>query len=331
MTSSAGRSRSKCRRIRRFRGKTLEKLDTYVQACDGVIHLIGDATGSIPGAAAVKRLLKRYPDIAGRLKPLAPDLAGERTRISYTQWEAYLAIYHGRPVFIYSADSEAPRDKRFVPNDAQKQSQKRHYQRICALERDWGTFANHERLSSKVLRDLVDILPSLGKIKGVDIAPSRFPHHAGKLIGRVALWTGSMRPGRARIPACWLSTPGVVSVKPLWSRRGGPNGAQALERARRVFDWSFYHLGTRPQGHAEYQGASSDRFFAEALAFFGETDPLAFSGSGKGGAPGRAGGARRSLLVLDGLEPLQYPPGHRGGLAGRLKDPRPGCTSERAG
>ncbi len=90
--------------------------------------------------------------------------------------------------------------------------------------------------------------------------------------------------------------------------------------ARRVFDWSFYHLGTRPEGDIEYQGASSDRFFAEALTFFGDPNPLAGSPWDKGARLAKLVARERSLLILDGLEPLQYPPGHQGGLAGQLKD-----------
>jgi hypothetical protein len=89
-------------------GTTLEKLDDYIRACDGVIHLIGDATGAVAEVAAVERLLQRYSDLAQRLKPLAPALAGGATDFSYTQWEAYLAIYHDRPIFIYRKPGRSP-------------------------------------------------------------------------------------------------------------------------------------------------------------------------------------------------------------------------------
>ncbi len=72
-----------------------------------------------------------------------------------------------------------------------------------------------------------------------------------------------------------------------------------------AFAWSFYSQGTREQ-HA----ASSDTFLKEALTFFG--DPvIASSAQGafeKGQRLAQLIGERRALLILDGVEPLQYAP-----------------------
>jgi hypothetical protein len=82
--------------------------------------------------------------------------------------------------------------------------------------------------------------------------------------------------------------------------------------ARRVLDWSFYSQGT------EERVTSADRFLDHALRFFGDPDPAA--GASRDRGLRLAGLVRRekALLVLDGVEPLQHPPGP---LAGRLKDP----------
>ena len=58
------------------------------------------------------------------------------------------------------------------------------YRRISELGRDRGRFANPERLSSAVLRDLVDILPALES--HTDVPPTRLRHAAERLIGRDA-------------------------------------------------------------------------------------------------------------------------------------------------
>ncbi len=79
--------------------------------------------------------------------------------------------------------------------------------------------------------------------------------------------------------------------------------------------WSFYSQGTRDQATA-----SSDTFLKEALTFFG--DPvMAESAQGafdKGRHLAHLVGEQRVLLILDGLEPLQYAPSSP--TPGELKD-----------
>ncbi|MGH8472796.1 MAG: SEFIR domain-containing protein, partial [Gammaproteobacteria bacterium] len=82
-----------------------------------------------------------------------------------------------------------------------------------------------------------------------------------------------------------------------------------------VFAWSFYSQGTREQ-----TAGSSDVFLKEALTFFG--DPAMAGGAqgafDKGRRLARLVGERRALLILDGLEPLQYAP--TSPTPGELKD-----------
>jgi len=82
--------------------------------------------------------------------------------------------------------------------------------------------------------------------------------------------------------------------------------------ARRVLDWSFYSQGT------EERVTSADRFLDHALRFFGDPDPKAGAARDRGLRLAELVRREKTLLVLDGLEPLQHPPGP---LAGRLKDP----------
>ena len=90
--------------------------------------------------------------------------------------------------------------------------------------------------------------------------------------------------------------------------------AKGWPGVERYFDWSFYSQGT-----GESRQTSADLFIAKALEFFGDPDPT------KGGPYERgerlAGLIRRhrTLLILDGIEPLQYPPNDP--QAGRLKAP----------
>src|SRR5580698_6142111 len=79
-------------------GETLDKLDVYIKNCDAVIHLIGEMTGSPADQRYVRALLAKYRDVADRLPPLGDALA-KSVEISYTQWEAWLALYHRKTLF----------------------------------------------------------------------------------------------------------------------------------------------------------------------------------------------------------------------------------------
>jgi hypothetical protein len=81
--------------------------------------------------------------------------------------------------------------------------------------------------------------------------------------------------------------------------------------AERVYGWSFYSQGTSERA------ASADLFIDQALRWFGDTDPTQGSPWDKGERLAYFIQQTRTLLVLDGLEPLQHPPGSQ---EGRLKD-----------
>ena len=92
----------------------------------------------------------------------------------------------------------------------------------------------------------------------------------------------------------------------------GRMAAQHYRSAELVFGWSFYRQGTRG-------GASSaDEFLDAALTWFGDPDPRLGTAWEKGERLAKLIAHRRTLLVLDGLEPLQNPPGPQ---EGRLRDP----------
>jgi hypothetical protein len=82
----------------------------------------------------------------------------------------------------------------------------------------------------------------------------------------------------------------------------------------RYFDWSFYSQGT-----GDSRQTSADLFISRALQFFGDPDPSAGSGPERGERLAGLIRQQRTLLVLDGIEPLQYPLADP--QAGRLKDP----------
>jgi hypothetical protein len=151
------------------------------------------------------------------------------------------------------------------------------------------------------------------------IAVTRLHHGAEHLVGRetelVRLDTAWHDPKTHVVTIVAWGGVGKTALVVEWMARMARDGWRGAER---VFDWSFYSQGTREQG-----AASADAFIAAALEFFGgeEGKRLAASpasGWDKGAKLAQWVAQRRTLLVLDGLEPLQLPPGPVGG---KLKDP----------
>jgi tetratricopeptide (TPR) repeat protein len=107
---------------------------------------------------------------------------------------------------------------------------------------------------------------------------------------------------------------GKTALVNRWLLGMGQDGYRGAER---VYGWSFYSQGAKEGGQA-----SADPFIAAALDWFDDPDPTAGSPWQKGERLAGLVRGRRTLLILDGLEPLQYPPGE---MEGRLKDPGLQC------
>lgn len=151
---------------------------------------------------------------------------------------------------------------------------------------------------------------------GAAVAPTRLRHSADKLIGREA--------ELARLDEAWADDAtrvltivafggvGKTSLVAHWAAGLAKRGYDGAS----YFDWSFYSQGTREQG-----GASADQFINRALEFFGDAEMAGSAASpwDKGARIAHLVAERKTLLVLDGLEPLQYPPSHP--MKGELRDP----------
>jgi hypothetical protein len=88
--------------------------------------------------------------------------------------------------------------------------------------------------------------------------------------------------------------------------------AENYRSAELIFGWSFYRQGTAGQT------SSADEFLDAALSWFGDPDPRLGTAWEKGERLAKLVAHRRTLLILDGLEPLQNPPRP---LEGRLREP----------
>jgi tetratricopeptide (TPR) repeat protein len=147
------------------------------------------------------------------------------------------------------------------------------------------------------------------------LALGRLPIPGPKFVGREA--------ELARLDAAWESPSihvltlvafGGVGKSALIARWMDRMAADGWRGAARVLDWSFYSQGSKDQN------TSAESFIDYALRFFGDPDPKAGSLHDRGARLASLIRMERSLLVLDGVEPLQYPPG-RPEIEGRLKDP----------
>jgi hypothetical protein len=180
----------------------------------------------------------------------------------------------------------------------------------------WPELYGREDLLTRIAPTYWPRLVAVRRRGDIPIAPTRLTRGAEMLIGReddLKRIDDVSIDSKTRILTivAWGGV-GKTSLVVEWMNRKAADGWPGFER---VFDWSFYSQGTHEQG-----AASADSFVAEALKFFGD-EAMANSPTSpwdKGAHLAQLIGAKRTLLVLDGLEPLQHPPGP---LTGQLKDP----------
>jgi tetratricopeptide (TPR) repeat protein len=125
----------------------------------------------------------------------------------------------------------------------------------------------------------------------------------------------------ARLDHAWATPATNVLSLVAWGGAGksalvnhwlGSMAVEAFRGAERIYGWSFFSQGTRETE------TSADEFFKAALGWFRDPAPEAGSPWQKGERLAGLIQRQRTLLVLDGLEPLQNPPGVEGG---KVKDP----------
>ena len=280
---------------------TVQKLADEIRPRAIVIHLVGEKPGAMAHGAAVAEYLKAEPDfLAGH--PELRRALGDFSGISYTQWEAFIALHHGIPLFVYATDKAA--------------AQQTHLDRLELGRRYATPIKNDADLLGQLIGDLHPILPNVPGFTR-KIAGSQLQKHAPRrLFGRES--------ELAALDAAWAN--GALNVYTLvaWGGAGKTSlvfhwvqtslAAECWPGVERYFDWSFYSQGT-----GESRQTSADLFIAKALEFFGDPDPTQGSAHERGERLAGLIRQHRTLLILDGIEPLQYAPGDP--QAGRLKDP----------
>lgn len=275
-----------------------EMLRRRLHDSDAVIHIVGFRFGAEP---------KQRPSGVARR--------------SYTQMEFDIAREMRKPVYVFLSSDASLRD-------APSPDEKPEDQDVSALQlahRGDVQGADHLYYFFKDKAELCRLVAGIPPVEAagrmVDI--SRIMKYApSHLIGRDDE-TKSLNQAWMRVRRAESSRPHILTFVAL----GGEGKTSLVAKwaadlafqdwpgCDAAFAWSFYSQGTREQ-----LAASSDLFLKEALTFFGDAE-MAGSAAGafdKGKRLAQLVGERRALLILDGLEPLQYAP--TSPTPGELKD-----------
>ena len=128
-------------------------------------------TGSAPGELALLALRKKYHDLTDKLPPLGEALRSGIS-VSYTQWEAWLALYHDKRLFIAKAGDSAERGPKYAPTDGSCAAQAGHLARLKKADRYPGhTFASPADLAKHIA--YTAILDLLVMSYGEEVARAR--------------------------------------------------------------------------------------------------------------------------------------------------------------
>lgn len=275
-----------------------EMLRRKLHDSDAVIHLVGFRFGAEP-----------------------QERPADKLRRSYTQMEFDIAREMQKPVFVFISKDTSVRDAakpEETPEDAEADGLQGVHRTAVTKTNNLYYFFNDV---AELCRLVAEIPPVAAANFKADV--SRIIKYApADLIGREGeskllddTWLKVRRAESPRPRVLTFVALGGEGKTSLVAKWAADLAHQDWPGCDGVFAWSFYSQGTREQ-----VAASCDLFLREALIFFGDAE-MAGSAQGahdKGRRLAQLAGERRALLILDGLEPLQYAP--TSPTAGELKD-----------
>jgi tetratricopeptide (TPR) repeat protein len=279
-----------------------EMLRRKLHEADAVIHIVGFRFGAEPH-----------------------ERPADTPRRSYTQMEFDIAREMQKPVYVFLSndatlrDAQKPEEK---PEDADaKALQLAHREAVQKSNYLYYFFKGRAELCKlaaeiPIVVQASEFTPDISRI--IKYAPAELIGREDqlKLLDNAWLKVRHAEPSSPHLLTfVALGGEGKTSLVAKWVAALAGQGWPGCDAA---FAWSFYSQGTR-----ELVAASSDLFLKEALTFFGDERDKEFAASPagafeKGQRLARIVGQRRCLLMLDGLEPLQYAP--TSPTPGRLKD-----------
>jgi Protein kinase domain/NACHT domain len=172
---------------------------------------------------------------------------------------------------------------------------------------DEGRTITYQSLRQRPAGDSYGVTPKAPRRPGPEkISIARLPVTGSDIFGReedIAFLNDAWANEDANVVTvvAWAGV-GKSTLVNHWLRR---MAAEHYRSAELVFGWSFYRQGTTGDT------SSADDFLDAALAWFGDPDPRIGTPWEKGERLANLIARRRTLLVLDGLEPLQNPLVHR--------------------
>ncbi len=238
---------------------------------------------------------------------------------SITELEYRQAVKTGKRKLVFLLNEEADWPTAQIEQGAGGEKLKTFRQEL-ANDHTVSFFRSPDELARMVVTAVAHLIPNLADSQKIAIA--RLPQLlTPDLFGRDAelqlledAWANP-DPDKPKINVVTFVAWGGVGKTALvnhWVRR---LAARNYDGAPRVYAWSFYSQGT-----SDDRAATAEYFINDALRWFGDPDPTAGSPWDKGERLAHLIRAQRTLLVLDGLEPLQQPPNQLGLVEGRLKE-----------
>lgn len=140
----------------------LAKLNRMIKGCHAMVHLIGQCTGAVPaGRAAIDaaQFMQDHPGIVAFLLPHFDHDQTALAQMSYTQWEAWLALYHGLDLRVFTTkesilDWQSSGRDPYIPTLAELESQRQHTRRLRKIGHYATEFADIIELGMKMLREV---------------------------------------------------------------------------------------------------------------------------------------------------------------------------------
>ena len=189
----------------------------------------------------------------------------------------------------------------------------KHYceQKIDSLHK---LLEGHQAEIKRLEETIIDTHPDSKSSTSIKISLAKLPSTNPELFGRdkelKILDTAWASPQTNIVTLVAWGGVGKTALVNTWLSNLRQDNFSSVER---VFGWSFYS-----QGAAEGKQASADQFIAAALKWFGDPEPDAGSPWEKGERLAECVRKQKTLLILDGLEPLQHPFREQ---EGKVKDP----------